>query len=319
MKIAVFRALQLGDILCSIPAIRVAKKNFPHAQIYVLGLKHMKSLVLRYPFVDAFVHFPGYPGLPEQVVTVDEVELFVQHMCEMQFDLLIQMHGNGTVVNDLLYRCEASRLVGYCPDQLGSNADWMVYPDGIHEVARHLALTKYLGLSVSPEDYEMDFPLYAEDRENFRALKESYGLHRYAVVHVGSRSALRQWPLSHFLVLAEHLMQQGLQLVLTGTEEERSRVNEMQRMIGRKVISLVSKTGLGELGCLLQEAEILVCNCTGISHMAAALKTKSIVISLDGEPERWGPMNHNLHYTYNGTQELNLSQIRQDMDRLLRI
>jgi ADP-heptose:LPS heptosyltransferase len=40
---------------------------------------------------------------------------------------------------------------------------------------------------------------------------------------------------------------------------------------------------------LIKNAAALVSNCTGVSHIAAALKTKSIVISLDGEPDRWGP------------------------------
>jgi len=103
MKIAVFRALQLGDLLCAMPAIRVLKRNFPHARIYLIGLLHMESLISRFSFIDDFIPFPGYPGLPEQAVELEEVEVFIAGMCEKRFDILFQMHGNGTAEDGELH------------------------------------------------------------------------------------------------------------------------------------------------------------------------------------------------------------------------
>lgn len=86
----------------------------------------------------------------------------------MRFDLLFQMHGNGTIVNNLLARFEAWRWVGFCPDGLLSDADWLVYLDGIHEMLKHLRLLEHLGLQVSfPGDAQIEFPVSDREKEDF--------------------------------------------------------------------------------------------------------------------------------------------------------
>lgn len=321
MKIAIFRALQLGDILCAIPAIRTLKQAFPLANFFYIGLPTMRPLLDRYDFIDCYLDFPGLEGLPEQSYEAKRTEQFVSDMQRLNFDMLVQMQGDGTIVNTFLSRWKAKRLVGFCREDCITNENWMQYPNGIHEIDRHLQLLEHIGIQISPDDRKIDYPLFPLDWENFAALKETFRLRKYAIIHVGSRSQERQWPLENFAVLAHHLIEQGLQIVLTGTASESSLVSKMKRLLATDgaIINLAGRTSLGLLGCVVQQAEVLVSNCTGISHIAAALETPSLVLSLDGEPGRWGPLNHDLHYTYNAIHSLNLAKLRADLDRLRKL
>src|SRR5215218_9836256 len=102
-KIAVFRALQLGDMLCVIPALRALHKAYPEANITLLGMPWAWSLAERFPqYIHSFKHFPGYPGLPEQDVDPKAVISFFSQMQEEQFDLVLQMQGNGSIVNPMM-------------------------------------------------------------------------------------------------------------------------------------------------------------------------------------------------------------------------
>ncbi len=65
----VFRALQIGDILCSIPAIRALPYGYHQAEITLVGLPWAKMLTERFPdYFHALITFPGYRGFPEQPI-----------------------------------------------------------------------------------------------------------------------------------------------------------------------------------------------------------------------------------------------------------
>src|SRR5688500_8993060 len=100
--IALFRALQLGDMLCAVPAMRALRRAYPQAEIALIGLPWAGSFVQRFgKYLDRHIVFPGYPGLPEQPYSKAAWDPFVQQMQQEQFDCIIQMQGNGTIVNDM--------------------------------------------------------------------------------------------------------------------------------------------------------------------------------------------------------------------------
>jgi ADP-heptose:LPS heptosyltransferase len=313
-KIAIFRALQLGDLLCSIPAIAALKFNYPNAKLYFIGLPHMRALMERYDCIDEYVDFPGHPALPEIPHDPKELARFILRMQAENFDLLVQMQGDGTIVNDFLTQFRAKRLVGFKPLAAAGDSDWLTYPIHLHEVERHLALVRFLGLQVVSS--AMYYPLFPADWAAYEHIKSEM-VPPFVIVHVGSRDARRCWQLENFAYLASYMYNKGYQVILTGVYAERILVDKLQRLLEFPTVNLCSKLDLGMLGCLLTEASLLLSNCTGISHVAAALQTRSVVISMDGEPKRWGPLNKKLHTTFDLTVPVAMAQIEREINRLL--
>ena len=304
-KIAILRALKLGDILCAIPAIRAIRNEFPYAEITYIGLPWTKGIISRFPmYFNHFINFPGWPGLPEQRITPKKILKFLSQVQKEKFDLIFQMQGNGTYVNNLMDLFGAKLTAGfylphehsYCPN-IGT---YLPYPDHGHEIERLLCLTDFLG--IKRKGTYLEFPL---NEIYYRVLDREK---HYVVIHPGSTSGKR-WAEENFAEVANGLLETDYQIVISGTKEERFVTGKVKRLIKGKVIDLTGKTDLGALGILVKNASLLLSNDTGISHIAAALKTPSIIILTTSEKERWAPLDKKLHVAIKEDQITNNDEV----------
>ncbi len=142
--------------------------------------------------------------------------------------------------------------------------------------------------------------------------------HQFICVHPGSRGAWRQWPPKHFAQLADYCAQEGFAVIITGTAEEATITESVIRNMKFPAINLTGKTSMGAIGALIKNAFLLISNCTGVSHIAAAFKTPSIVISMDGEPERWAPINRTIHKVTDWTKNAGFDKVMNDLTDLLK-
>ncbi len=313
MKIGVLRALFLGDMICAVPAFRALRHAFPDAEIVLAGLPWAEEFVRRFSmYIDRLIVFPGYEGLPEQPYLPAKTEAFIQEMRAEHFDLLIQMHGNGTIVNELLERTAPRRLAGfrYPPAERAGEESFYPYPETVHEIHRHLQLLKSLGIP-SRGDH-LEFPLYHEDRQAFQLLNLPYAPGEYICVHPGSSTPARRWPPEYFAALADHFAERGCEVLITGSRKEIPLALKVQQLMHFESINLAGKTTLGSLAILLGNARGLISNCTGVAHVAAAVKTPCLIISMDGEMRRWAPLDKQLHHSIDWTTDVGYPAVLQE-------
>jgi len=302
-KIAVFRALQLGDMLCIIPAIRALRHAYPNAQITLIGLPWAKSFTERFnSYFDGFISFAGYPGLPEYPFEAKAFCNFLVHVVNEDFDLAIQMQGNGSIVNPMVELFGATHTAGFSIEghYAPANGLFLSYPEYGHEIERHLLLMEHLGIESQGTDLE--FPINEDDLEKFASLNLPVEPKKYVCVHPGSRGSWRQWPVEYFAALGNYCAERGYKVVLTGTKEEADIINSVISHMKHVAINTAGITTMGAVAILIRDAAMLISNCTGVSHIASAFKTPSIVLSMDGEPQRWGPIDKQTHRTINWLQ-----------------
>jgi ADP-heptose:LPS heptosyltransferase len=297
-RIAIFRALQFGDLLCSVPALRAIRRSAIQARITLIGLPWAREWAKRHcGHIDDFLEFPGFPGLPEREVDHTALSSFFQAARDARFDLAIQMHGSGAIVNSLLVLFGASENAGYflpgeyCPDP----KNFMPYPQDGHEINRHLSLAKFLG--ARPDSPELEFLVDAHDHYQLEASAEIGEISRtpYICLHPGARYASRRWPARYFSAVGDALAQQGLRTVITGSDSEKELARTVAAGMRAPSTNLAGRTSLGALGALVSKARLVITNDTGMSHLAAALKTPSVVLVLSSDEQRWAPLDRSRH------------------------
>lgn len=297
-RLVVFRALMLGDMLCAVPALRALRAGFPKARLTLVGLPWAADLARRLACVDDFIALPGFPGLPEVPCSVQALPTFLADVQARAFDLAVQLHGSGGLVNNLVGLFGAHRMAGF--HEAGAwvppadAAHFVPWPREGHEIDRLLRLTDHLGAARCGQGLE--FPLHEDDRRALDALLPA-GMagRRLAVVHAGSQLPSRRWPVERFAAVADALAEQGFAIVLTGGRDEAALAQRLAASMRTAPLDLVGRTTLWTLGALIERAERLVCNDTGVSHIAAALGCPSVVISSGADVARWAPLNAERH------------------------
>jgi ADP-heptose:LPS heptosyltransferase len=295
-RIAVVRALQLGDFLTAVPALRALRFAFPESEITMIGLPWLRSIASRFgAYLDRVQDFPGFPGIDEVPYEPERTARFIQAQRRYGYDLALQMHGNGRVSNAFTHALGAPTTVGLTsePDAAAGLTMTAPYPDG-PEVLRNLRVVELVGAAA--RGTELEFPLFAEDRREAQELLKP--VHRRFVIgiHPGARDPARRWEPESFAEVAEALADGlGAAIVLTGTAGEAPTVRDVAGFMGRPALDLAGRSSLGGLAAVVQRLDLLVTNDTGPAHLADALGTASVTIFGPADPRRWASLDQQRH------------------------
>jgi len=311
-KIAVVRALQLGDLLVAVPALRSLRAGFPGAEITLIGLPWAADFARRFHrYVDRFLPFPGYPGIGEVPVESGRAERFIAAQQAYGYDLVVQMHGSGVTSNPFALALGGRATAGYYegapqvspplaaregaagpPAGLDPAAP---YPHDAPEVLRNLRLA-YL-LNCPDQGVDLEFPLHDDDyAEADDALSGFTGTWPLVGMHPGARPPARRWPTDYFARVADHLTRRfGARIVLTGGAEEEGTVRAVAAAMSEQPLILAGRTSLGGLAAVLGRLDLFVGNDTGPAHLAEAVGAPTVTVFGPADPARWAPLDAARH------------------------
>ncbi|MDH7461329.1 glycosyltransferase family 9 protein [Chitinophagaceae bacterium 26-R-25] len=294
-KIAIFRALPLGDLLSAVPAFRALRTAFPDAEIALISKSAASAFVSRFPqYINRLIEFPGYEVMKEPKTDVHTFLHFVQMMRHEKFDLILQMHNDGTGINEMVFLFGAASVAGFYPKEHPSHTDlFIAYDESKTTTDRLLQLLNHLGIETN--NNKLEFPLTEKDYQEFEHLLLPVYYRKFICIHPGARGIWRQWPPRYFALIANYFVEQGYTLLITGTKEDVAINNEVIKYIRYPVIDLTGKTSLGVWGVLVKNALMVVSNCTAMAQMAIAFETPSIVVNVDDTCDELEKLNKKKH------------------------
>jgi ADP-heptose:LPS heptosyltransferase len=215
------------------------------------------------------------------------------------FDLVIS--GGGFFVIREAFFSGAPRRIGLDdghPLQALNNARIRLDPTR-HEAENNLVLIEALGGRAEAAERAPRLGL-DPDRTRARAAKlcEQFGVPPDApvlTVHPGSQKPSRRWPVERFAAVVRLLLTErpDLHVLFTGVRGEESLIEgillELPEPVRGRAHSTLGLTDLPSLAGLLQRSTAVLCNDTGVMHMARA-QGAPLVALLGPENDRlWGP------------------------------
>jgi lipopolysaccharide heptosyltransferase I len=292
-RILVIKLSSLGDIVHTLPAVAALRERFPSAHISWLVKSQWASILEGNPDVDEVlaidVSWINWPKL-------------VHGLRRRQWDLVVDFQG--------LFRTGLLGMVSGAHTRIGfaqarEGAPWMythrVSLPGdqefswrlleMHAVDRNLAIAQYLGADISRPIFH--FPGLAEDHTSIGDVlphEQVEGHEGLIALAPWSRSALKSWPLSRFLRLAEELVRiSTIRVVVLGGPEDNPASAEFYPLESQGLINLVGKLSLRQLPVVLRRMKLVVGNDSSLIHLAAGVGTPVLAIYGPTQPKATGP------------------------------
>lgn len=291
-RILVARNAWLGDLVVFMPALTALRARFPGAHI-TLGVQrgfNSHGILDSTGLVDEVreISFPegGWRRL------TGAVRLFASG-----YDLAV--HGMHYFMLRAAFFSGASRAVGIDDGHpLQAELDTAVTPLALrHEADNNLAVAEAMGASPPPGER---VPRLARmlDPARLNGLLARLSVSAdvpLIAMHPGSKLWSRRWPVERFAELATRLLEErpALRVVLTGTYSEAELAASIRALVPeparQRVVDAMGACDLGELRLLLGACEAMVCNDTGVMHVARALGTPLVALLGPENDLRWGP------------------------------
>jgi heptosyltransferase-2 len=278
-RILVIRGGAIGDFVLTLPALKLLRDRFPNAQLEILGYKHIAALAEKRFYAN-------------DVRSIESGQLarFFSKDCELPADLVDYFASFDVIVSYLsdpdgifeanLKRCRIGTFVAG-PARLDNREH------AAHQLARPLEL-----LCLYLEDLAARIFPSESDRASARKILGHQSC-RCIAIHPGSGSETKNWPLATWQELGEGLLAQDHKLIVISGEADEERTRKLEFAWKGKAVQFARNLPLPHLAALLENM-IFLGHDSGISHIAAAVGARCVLLFGPTDPAIWAPANKNV-------------------------
>jgi heptosyltransferase-3 len=280
----VIRAGALGDCLLLLPVLNALRAHLPQARIDVMGYPERWEWVLGRGLVDA-VHSIERPGMHLLFCQGREVPEPLKSFLGA-YDMILSYRPDPEgVFESGLRALGRGRVMSQPPFPPPP-------PPKIHVADFALHLVQRLGVPVPDASARLcltDDEL-ALAQPFFNTHRVDPCRHPIVVMHPGSGSHAKRWPLENFAALIETLETQLWvhTIVIAGYAEE-DVVIRLPSLLRQANPLLAKNWPLLPTAALIAQATVFVGHDSGLTHLAAALGRPTVAIFGPTDPEIWGP------------------------------
>ena len=287
-NILVIRWGNLGDIIVALPAFHALRRLYPRSRLVLLttptqrGAPGAREVLANDPtFDEVITYYADEAGKASFLLGL------LRALAAMRIDLAVALANQLSEYPGLakylalLGAAGVRRFEGF---RLYSDADYE-----IRQAERLVNVIRPLGdAEVEPLPW---LTLDAEAKARARQLLGDTGPGPVVIMHCGSKPPVNRWRPVRFAELGRMLAEeQGARIVLSGSRGERELAETVALDIGKNVLNLAGMTSLRELFGVVELADLVIANDTGVMHVAYALKRPVVAIfSGRSRPMVWRP------------------------------
>jgi ADP-heptose:LPS heptosyltransferase len=274
----------LGDFILTLPALEALRTTFPQAKLTILGYPRILELVDQRFYAEG-VLFIDQRGMASFFVSGRPLDPSLSQLFG-EFDLMVLFGRDeeGTLIGNLKRVCHGPILHIH---------PFPLWDEKIHLTDHLLRQFFQHGFPISVSNPRLH--LKGLDQEGGKGFWRSHGLtavdqSKAILLHPGSGSKKKVWPLERFLNLAKILQDRfdSKILIILGPAEG-SEVEKVFEGLDPHTFIQAKRLSLIQLASVMEGCKLFIGNDSGISHLASALGIPTIAIFGPTDPRVWSP------------------------------
>ena len=298
-KIAIYRIGNIGDIVCSIPAMIAVKETYPDVHITLVtsagqkGNIGAKQILQDAWFIDEIFEYSS-----QDIADLNGKKKVLDELKGRNFDLWINLPLDRAIfrrtLRDMLFvkLVGVKKAIGFKLGIPGSPELRKILKLPLpNEVERLLNLLK--GYGIRSSGVRFDLPFTKDVKEKCNRIIEKLKIPKnkpWVGIAPFTKQPAKQWPIERFLEVARYLIKKGTVLLIFGGKSEEIKGEKFVGQVEENAFNLCGKLSVLESAYMLKMCKFLVTNDSGPMHLAAAVGTKCVAIfSAHNYPGQWEP------------------------------
>ncbi|WP_174891067.1 putative lipopolysaccharide heptosyltransferase III [Candidatus Hamiltonella defensa] len=299
-RILVIKLRHFGDVLLITPLLTTLQQHAPNAKIDVLLYSGTEKILSKYKtlhHVWTIDRQLKHAGIKAQIL--GEWALF-QSLKKQNYSLILNLSDQWrSAFYCRFLKPELSIGFHYAKRD---NALWCSCYDHLvpvsnhvkqHTVINNLSILNPLKLSKIITQVSMSYG--SDDIFYVEKILHERSLSDYILIHPFARWHFKTWQASCFSKLINYLTAQKEKIVITGGPEKTEQdyvLNVIEDCSQKEdIVNLVGLLSFSQLAVLIERAQIFIGVDSVAMHMAAALKTPSVVLFGPSNLKQWHPWN----------------------------
>ncbi len=303
-SIIFIRRDNIGDLVCTTPAIRAVRLKFPKARIGIFVNSYNADVVRSSPDIDevyVYDKIKHSAGRSRLTVLFRSLKV-IRRIRSERFDVAIGCGSYSSTLARYTYLTGAKLRIGYVQEGRPANFynNPVIEPKSvIHEVEATMDLLKPLGVEGPPPALRIR-PNAEQKKTIYRGLLKA-GLkeaEKIVIFHISSRRPENRWPRENFRDLADRVQEKrGLRVLLLWSPGHADNpLHPGDDATAEWIISSMKKKPLvyrtetlKDLIAAMSIGHSVVCCDGGAMHIAAALGKPILTIWGSTDRRRWAP------------------------------
>ncbi len=294
-NILIVRTDRIGDVVLSLPMAEIIKKHYTYCKVSFLVRDYTKEILSNNPSIDETIILQEKNGKIKLSANCKEIS-------SKNFDACIVVNPTFVVALILFFSGIKLRIgTGYRWYSFLFNSkvfEHRKYAEK-HELEFNVNMLQKIGIKENVNEKNVQYHLSVDTKalksveEIF--LNENIDIKKpYIIIHPGSGGSSIDLPISKFIELTKKLIEEDLQIIITGNKNEIEICNQLA--LSKKALNLAGKLNLAQLIALISKSTMFISNSTGPIHIAAALGKFTVgfypkIVSCS--KERWAPYTNN--------------------------